>query len=420
MIHSAKQKLAISMATILLVMSVFKISGQEAALELPKVKISGMVKTDLFFDTRQTVSAREGHFLLFPAALQNDVDGQDVNDKSSFNFLPIQSILSANITGPITLGARTSALIEGDFFGTSNNDVNMLRLRHAYVKFNWTKTELIIGQYWHPLFVTSCYPGTVSFNTGAPIQPFSRAPQIRLSYVPGKIRISGALLSQRDYVSMGPDGASSKYIRDAHLPEIQVSAELTVKEQKELIIGAGLGYKQITPQIKTGKGFKTSENVHGFSANAYLKRTGKYFTFKLEGAYLENGSEFLTLSGYAVRDTLDYEKGIVSYAPVKSISYWGEVHSNGKKFQAGIFAGYTENLGTGVDIKGPFYLMSNMPVKSLYRVSPRALLKFGTLTLALEIEYTSALYGTPADNGEIVRGASTDNTRFLLTAMYKF
>ncbi len=30
------------------------------------VKFSGFVKNDFFYDTRQTVAAREGHFLLWP------------------------------------------------------------------------------------------------------------------------------------------------------------------------------------------------------------------------------------------------------------------------------------------------------------------------------------------------------------------
>lgn len=420
MVHPRIIPVVWSLTAMLILLVNIPIAAQDPPAEAPRVKISGMVKTDLFFDTRQTVSAREGHFLLFPAAQLNDDDGQDINAKSGFNFLPIQSILSANVTGPSVIGATTSALIEGDFFGASNNDVNMLRLRHAYIKLNWTKTELIIGQYWHPLFVTSCYPGTVSFNTGAPIQPFSRAPQIRLTYNPGKIKLSGALLSQRDYVSVGPDGASSKYMRDAHLPEIQVSAEMILKKEKELIMGAGFGYKQLTPQIKTGDGFKTSETVHGLSANVYLKHTGKNITVKLEGIYLENGSEFLTISGYAVRDSLVGEKGLVTYAPYKTISYWGEMHSNGTKFQVGIFGGYTENLGTGCSIKGPYYLMSNMPVKNLVRISPRALFKYGFLTFAMEIEYTTAIYGRPIESGEIESTRRVDNTRILLSAIYKF
>jgi len=26
----------------------------------------------------------------------------------------------------------------------------------------------MIGQFWHPMFATDCYPDVVSFNTGAP------------------------------------------------------------------------------------------------------------------------------------------------------------------------------------------------------------------------------------------------------------
>ncbi|MGM0626440.1 MAG: hypothetical protein ACQES0_11205, partial [Bacteroidota bacterium] len=35
---------------------------------------SGFVKNDFFFDSRQTVAAREGHFLLYPMPVNEDVD----------------------------------------------------------------------------------------------------------------------------------------------------------------------------------------------------------------------------------------------------------------------------------------------------------------------------------------------------------
>ncbi len=334
--------------------------------------------------------------------------------------MPVQSNLSVSATGPVFLGAKTLALIEGDFFGASNNDVNMLRLRHAYVKMEWPKAELITGQYWHPLFSPSCYPGTISFNTGAPIQPFSRAPQVRITYIPGIIKFSAALLSQRDYASVGPEGVSSKYLRDSNYPEIQIMSELNIKNKNETVIGAGFGYKQLTPQIKTGKGFQTSQKVNGISVNAYFKQVFKYITIKLEGIYLENGSEYLTLSGYAVKDSINPAKGLVNYVPFKTMACWSEIHTNGKKLQVGLFAGYTENLGTDTEIKGPVYLTSNMPVKSLYRISPRVSIKPGLLAFAMEIEFTSALYGSPDMHGNISNTSRVNNTRILLSTQYKF
>ena len=53
------------------------IFGQEKTSEI-KLSLSGFVKTDLMFDSRQTVNAREGHFLLFPAPENFDVNGKDI------------------------------------------------------------------------------------------------------------------------------------------------------------------------------------------------------------------------------------------------------------------------------------------------------------------------------------------------------
>ena len=64
------------------------------------IKFSGFVKSDHFFDTRQTVAAREGHFLLYPAAESMDEDGDDMNATPNFNQLAIQTRLTGKITAP--------------------------------------------------------------------------------------------------------------------------------------------------------------------------------------------------------------------------------------------------------------------------------------------------------------------------------
>ena len=107
------------------------------------IQFSGFVKTDIFYDSRQTDDLREGHFLILPKNISKDELGNDINDQSSFNFLSIQTRLAGNITGPDVLKAKTSAYIEAEFFGTSNADVNGFRLRHAYALMDWKKSELI-------------------------------------------------------------------------------------------------------------------------------------------------------------------------------------------------------------------------------------------------------------------------------------
>ncbi|MGC9344756.1 MAG: hypothetical protein ACP5E3_18760, partial [Bacteroidales bacterium] len=113
------------------------------------IRFSGFVKNDFILDTQQTVSVREGHFLLYPADEYLDRNGEDINARANFNYLSIQSRLTGKITGPDAFGAKTSGILEGAFFGATNSDINGFRLRHAFVKLSWTSTELLLGQYWH-------------------------------------------------------------------------------------------------------------------------------------------------------------------------------------------------------------------------------------------------------------------------------
>ncbi len=412
--------LPVALCSLTLFLGVKNGYAQETEPAVPVVKLSGYVKSDIFYDTRQVVSAREGHLLLFPAARQSDAEGEDINARGGFNMLPIQSNLSVNVSGANIMGASVSACVEGDFFGQANVNINLFRLRHAYVKMKWNKTEFLAGQYWHPLFVTSAYPGTISFNTGAPLQPFSRAPQLRLSQEVNLVRFSLSLLSQRDYASNGPDGTSSKYLKDAGIPEIQFSAELKTKGEHEFIAGMGLGYKKIMPEIKTKKNYSTRETVGGFSAIAYLKKTARLITFKLEGIYLENGSELLSIGGYAVKDTLDAAKGIVSYAPLRTLSVWSELITNGKIVKVGVFGGYSQNLGTKPTVEGPYYLTCNLPIQSVCRIAPRITVTRSNLMFAAEVEYTAALFGTPDDHAIMRNTTRTGNIRFLTSVMYRF
>ena len=86
------------------------------------IKFSGFIKSDYFYDTRQNVSIRECHFLLYPSPVCKDSVGKDTNDVKNFNILSIQSRLTGKITGPDAFGAKTSGVIEADFFGNSNKN----------------------------------------------------------------------------------------------------------------------------------------------------------------------------------------------------------------------------------------------------------------------------------------------------------
>ena len=223
--------------------------------EEPKwgIKFSGFVNTDYFVDSRQIVCARQGHFLLWPAPEKLDPDGKDINAKPIFNILSIRTRVRGTISGPDVLGAKTSAVIEGSFFGHTNLDLNEFRLRHAFAKMNWEKTELLIGQTWHPMFITSCFPAVLSFNTGAPFAPFARNPQIRITHDLGPISISATALAHADfYTAAGIAGLRNSVIPEMHV-QVWYNQPFSENAMGFLICG-GAGFKRIVPAIETDLG----------------------------------------------------------------------------------------------------------------------------------------------------------------------
>ncbi|MCF8346845.1 MAG: hypothetical protein K9G38_06505 [Bacteroidales bacterium] len=405
--------------------------GQEERPEFG-VKISGFVKNDFFWDSRQTMAAREGHFLLWPSPEQLSTDGKDINAKPNFNFLAIQSRLSASITGPDAFGARTSAIIEGDFFAQGDANINLLRLRHAMIKLQWENTSLITGQYWNPLFVTSCFPGTVSFNTGTPLQSFARNPQIRITHSFGKLSVLAAALSQRDFSTRGPDPSdpsktlvSSSFLRNASIPDMHLQAHYnigTTESGTSMLFGAGVAWKTVVPRLASVSANKVDEKVSGLTAIAFSKLTLAPVTIKLQGRYGENIADVLSISGFAVRSE-DLVTGERTYTPLQNITFWGEIHTNGKKVQAGVMGGALKNMGTKAamsDVLNPVYgLGTNIAL--LYRVSPRVVFISNKTKLAFEVEYTVADYGSDHDVNYIPQTVSTvANVRGLMSVIHAF
>lgn len=391
------------------------------------IKFSGFVKTDVIYDSRQGISARQGHYYLYPEKKVLDPNGEDINAKSTFHILSIQTRLKGMITGPDAMGAKTSGMIEAEFFGNIEQNINTFRLRHAYVMLNWPSTELMVGQFWHPMFITECFPGVVSFNTGAPFQPFARHPQIRLTQTLGRFSIVATALSEIDFVTNGPDGASSKYIRNAAFPELNLKGIYLWKNETtghEILLGAAGNYKKVVPRLKTDQGYKDGQEATGMAWMGFLKVKLPALTFNFEYAYGENMYSMTMLGGYAVKEVTDLDKDYREYTPVKTMSAWTDIHTNGKTWQVGIFGGYSRNLGSE-DVIAPvvvppalsgtqIFYSRGSDIDHLYRVAPRLIYNPGRVRLAAEIEYTVAAYGTPDSKGKVENAEEVGNFRFLL------
>lgn len=384
------------------------------------IKLSGYVKTDVIYDTRQSCAAnglREGHFYLFPDNVLYDADSLDLNASPAFHILSIQSRLRGDITGPDAFGAKTTGVIEAEFFGTSEADLNGFRLRHAFTKLEWAKTSLMIGQNWHPIFPTECFPGTISFNTGAPFTPFARNPQIRLTR---KIGTASAILttySERDFTGTGLDGTSNKYLKNSGLPGMNLQFRIPVT--KFGLLFAGADYKTIRPELKTAANYHTDENLQSLSGFVTLNIKTRPFTITAMGAYIQNATDLLMIGGYAVSEILDPEKALKSYTNLNTLTSWFDITTNGKTLQAGLFGGYSKNLGAGGPIIGTAFGRGTN-IDYLLRISPRVLFSSGKTTLAGEIEATTAAYGNVQSDGTVGNAKPVTNIRLLIAAYYRF
>jgi hypothetical protein len=426
---------------ILLILLAFSLSltAQEEKKEFG-ITFGGFIKSDFFYDSRQTVNIREGHFLLYPAEFLPDAGNQDINAAPSLNFLSIQTRLTGTITAPDAFGARVKGVLEADFFGNENAafvDANGFRLRHAYAQLSWKITELLFGQYWHPLFIPACFAEVVSFNTGSPIQPFSRNPQVRIMHHPGKFHLLAALIAQRDFTSPG----GSLALRNSALPEFQAQAQYESKnaaKRQEFLAGIGGGVKWLKPLLNTeadGKKFAGGRTLSSYSFTAFAKMKFPACAFKLQGVYGTNLFDLLMLGGYGVSEVTDALRGTVAYTATRTLAVWSEGMTLGKTVQFGLWAGYTCNLGSASPIlyysdrvNGTLATVRGANIKSVLRISPRILLISGKFNFALETEYTNAAYAAKDETGKLSRDdhgvidltQNLANVRFLFATILKF
>ncbi len=402
----------------------FLLAGIQAQNPVPApvfgIKLSGYIKTDIIYDTRQSCAAnglREGHFYLFPDNVSYSADSLDLNASPSFHILSIQSRLHADLSGPDAFGARTSGVLEAEFFGTSEADLNGFRLRHAFVKLDWDRTSILIGQNWHPIFPTECYPGTISFNTGAPFTPFARNPQIRLTRKIGTVSAILTTYSERDFAGTGIDGTSNKYLKNSGLPSLNL--QLRIPFAKTALLFFGADYKTIRPELKTDANYHTDENLQSLSGFATLHIKTKPVTFTAMGAYVQNATDLVMIGGYAVSKITDPVKGLRSYTNLNTFSTWIDLNTNGKTIQAGLFAGYSKNLGAHSEIAGPEYGRGTN-IDYLWRISPRIQFISGKVTFAGELETTTAAYGTIQFDGKVTNAIPITNIRALVAVYYRF
>jgi len=416
----------------------FSISLFAAEPTTTSLKFYGFVGNDFFYNSRQNLDMVDGVIQLFPKPISLNAAGDDINATAQAEMLSVNTRIGMDISGTPILGAKTTGKIEADFagFGTS---FYVFRVRQAYMKLNWTKTELLVGQTWHPLF-GSIAPTTFSANGGAPFQPFNRSPQVRVKQnLTNTLSATAAAVYEMQYASQGPltattTGASNVFMKNAIAPDLFVGLE---NKTTHWTTGVGADFKTLKPDATN------SATISSLSAAAYAQYVNNKFLVKAKAVYGENLSDQLMLGGYGVSKYgtgVDSTK-VLSYTNYKNGSGWIDA-VYGTKFQVGLLVGFSQNLGTPKDLAinrktqkftsygYGFYDNSdlNPSIKSfnqqvldrLYRIAPQVSYNLSNMKFGLEYDFSSASYGLLKANGTATDSYSVNNHRVLASVMYIF
>ncbi len=404
--------------SIILPMAINNVRAQEPAKPKFEFKPYGFVAYDIYLDTYKSLDTRDGELYFYPSKPQFDKNGKDVNIKSMLEMTSVTSRLGAKILGPDFLGAKSTGLIEMDFFGTKQDYIQMLRLRHAMINLKWEKSELIVGNYWHPLILTEMIPGVISFGGAAPFHSLNRSGQIKYTYhVSPVFRLTGAAVIHGYHRSKGSYDAQ----RYSGKPDVQL--QLSIGNRKEFMAGFTAGYKWLTPRLYVDKDtISTDETIGSYTLHAFVMVKPASTSIKLEAIYGQNLTYLSMIGGYGKKTGSESLTDDYSYTNLKTLSVWGDIQQGIDKWSIGVFTGYQKILGADDNYTTIKDYNLNDDLSHIFRLSPRVAYKADALVIAFEYMLTTAVYGKAWDAKHKVTDKMdpVSNSRFLVRVNYNF
>ena len=376
----------------------------------PEIEIKGSIRFQMFYDTYQSNESRDGLLYLYPKA--NDSKGNNESDKigSSAYFSRIQ----IKQTGSQAFGADITALLEGDFCGTSQNYAAQLRIRHAFVKLNWDKTSLLFGQYWHTMIESDVVPFS-HLVANVPFFPLNRSPQISATYKANdNLSVTGAALVHSYHRNTAPTDAQ----RNAGIPEFAGKLKYS---NGPLVIGVNGGINTLKPRLVTDSSSSTTTKIISPYTGIFGSFKSKFIIAKWQFIYGKNITQFSTIGGYGAMENPDSVEDY-NYSNLKTLATWADIYTNSEKVQIGLFAGYCTNLGADNTYFSIIGANRNDDLKNVLRISPRLVFLSKKMQFAIEYAYNRALYGAKWDTKHNILKTYKPvvNHRFLFSMQYDF
>lgn len=396
------------------------------AQETPaKYKLYGFIRNYMVADTREVNAGTGDLYFYMPkdmmiseSSMTDEGASADMNSGFNWRFLSFTTRLGLDVSGYKFGKMNLSGKVEADFYSlsgsTSSAVVPQLRLRQAFLKLNWDESliHLTLGQTWHP--VAMDLPHMTNLESGAPFNPFSRAPQVMVDVKADAITFTGGILYLNHYLPVGPSGKSADYFKYG-LPEIYAGVTYS---NESLIARAGVDVVNTRP-------YRTIGNEGWMKANGLMTAVSPYFFFqyttglfqmRAKAILAQSGEHMNLLSGYGVAD-FDWETGTYTYTPMQDLASWISFQY-GKKLQFMGMLGYMKQLGTTKEMKtidemelyiggqnerDPYLLWMNTAadtrIQQAFRATPTIAYNIGKFCVSLEYNLTAAQYGNSFDAG---------------------
>jgi hypothetical protein len=165
---------------------------------------------------------------------------------------------------------------------------------------------------------------------------------------------------------------------------------------------------------------RVNDRVTGISPELFADYKNGKFNIKGKVMYAQNTAHLVMISGFGATD-FDPQTGSYKYAPIRSASSWLNA-TYGQKWRAGLFLGYTKNLGAAENFisTNDFWMRGAKNADYIYRISPSVTYNYKSLQLALELDHTAVGYGDLSLNGSSHALRNIANTRACLLVKYSF
>lgn len=380
------------------------------------VKFGGRIDMTVFGDTHKSIESRGGLQYMFPDKPNFNHQGQDLNQVGQLRFGIASSRLNVKATVKNVAGATATGFVEIDFMGVSDNVLQTVRLRHAYMNLDWGRRSLLFGQTSHLAMVDEVTANTVTFGAGYSISPLNRPVQIqyRENLNPNSSLIFAAAMFG------STTGLNQSY---ALMPDLQL--KYTIGINRRVTAGVIIGAKALKPRTVLPDETLSRQTIYSANALAFVRYVTKQgYAFRLYGLCGEDLSPLSIIGGYA--PLLSQSKQVdYGYANVMGVTgyldFESPIYKNG--LQWGIFTGWQQNLGTLREVDLSLANIPNQGIDSYWRVAPRLYYNLGKwITFGLEYMYTGAQWAKTFDSFYIPteKYSITTNNRVTFLARYKF